>query len=122
MSFIVFLAAGFFSGLLGGMGMGGGTVLIPALTLFAGVEQHVAQATNLIAFLPAAALGLSVHKKQGLVSLKGLAPACLSALAASVAGGFAAAALTGGFLRKLYGIFLIALGLRGLAGIKFTSS
>ena len=39
MSFIFYLLAGFLSGVLGGMGMGGGTVLIPALTIFFGVEQ-----------------------------------------------------------------------------------
>ena len=46
MSFILYLLAGFFSGMLGGMGMGGGTVLIPALTILFRVEQHIAQATN----------------------------------------------------------------------------
>ena len=64
MSFILFLIAGFFAGLLGGMGMGGGTILIPALTVLLGVEQHVAQATNLIAFLPMAAFTLNVQKKK----------------------------------------------------------
>ena len=48
--------------MLGGMGMGGGTVLIPALTVILGVEQHVAQATNLIAFLPMALFTLKIHK------------------------------------------------------------
>lgn len=114
MSFIIFLAAGFVSGLLGGMGMGGGTVLIPVLTLLAGVEQHVAQAANLIAFLPMAALSLNVHKKSGLVSFGGVVPLVLSALLTSVAGGFAAATLTGASLKKLFGAFLIILGVRGL--------
>ena len=61
MAFIIHLAAGVLAGLLGGMGMGGGTVLIPVLTIFLGVSQHVAQATNVIAFLPMAALALAVH-------------------------------------------------------------
>ena len=65
MSFILYLLAGFFSGMLGGMGMGGGTILIPALTILFGVEQHIAQATNLIAFLPMAAFSLRVHKDKG---------------------------------------------------------
>ena len=71
MSFIIFLVSGFFSGVLGGMGMGGGTVLIPALTVLFGVEQHVAQATNLIAFLPMAAFSLKVHKENGLLKTNG---------------------------------------------------
>ena len=64
MSFILYLLAGFFAGLLGGMGMGGGTVLIPALTILLGVEQHIAQATNLVAFLPIAVVYFKVHKER----------------------------------------------------------
>lgn len=122
LSFIIILVTGFVSGLLGGMGMGGGTVLIPALTLAAGVEQHVAQAANLIAFLPMAAMSLRVHKKSGLVSFKGIIPLVLSALLTSVAGGFAAAALTGASLKKLFGAFLIILGIRGLLTVPASSS
>lgn len=114
MSFIIYLAVGFLSGLLGGMGMGGGTVMIPALTLFAGVEQHVAQAANLIAFLPMAAVSLSVHKKQGLVSGRGAAYMIVPAVIASVLGGFAASRLPGEVLKKLFGVFLLALGIKGL--------
>ena len=85
MSFILYLAAGFFAGLLGGMGMGGGTVLIPVLTIFLGVEQHVAQATNLIAFLPMAAFSLKVHKERGLLKTDGVWWVVVPALLLSVA-------------------------------------
>lgn len=85
MSFIFYLLAGFVSGLLGGMGMGGGTVLIPVLTLFFGVEQHIAQATNLIAFLPMAAFSLNVHKKKGLLKTDGVWWIVVPALLTSVA-------------------------------------
>ena len=102
--------------------MGGGTILIPALTLIAGVEQHVAQATNLIAFLPMAALSLSVHKKRGLVSFKGVGYLVIPAVIFSVLGGLVAACLTGDMLRRLFGAFLIALGIRGLFNVKITPS
>ena len=42
------------SGIFSGIGMGGGTILIFLLTTFAGLEQHIAQATNLIYFIPTA--------------------------------------------------------------------
>ena len=106
--------------MLGGMGMGGGTILIPALTLLTGVEQHVAQATNLIAFQPMEALSLSVHKKRGLVSFKGVGYLVIPAVILSVLGGFAAACLAGDILKKLFGIFLIILGIRGLFTLKLT--
>lgn len=110
------------SGILGGMGMGGGTALIPVLTLLAGVEQHVAQATNLIAFLPMAAISLSVHKKQGNVDLAGAAPVAIAAVLFGVLGGLAASLAPGEALRKLFGAFLVILGLKGLFSLKFTPS
>lgn len=109
MSFLIFAAAGFFSGLLGGMGMGGGTILIPVLTLFCGVNQHVAQAANLISFLPMAAFSLSVHKKQGLIKTEGLLWLILPAVITSAAGGLLAMVLPALLLRRLFGAFLTAL-------------
>lgn len=101
--------------------MGGGAVLIPALTVFAGVEQHIAQATNLIAFLPMSAISLGIHKKQGLVADKGIWNIIIPAVLFSVLGGFAASLLAGDVLRKMFGVFLIFLGLKTLAGLKFSS-
>ena len=42
MQYVWYAVAGILGGILGGMGMGGGTVLIPLLTLFYGVGQHTA--------------------------------------------------------------------------------
>ncbi len=122
MSFIIFLAIGFFSGLLGGMGMGGGTILIPALTLFAGVEQHVAQAANLLAFLPMAAISLSVHKRSGLIDGEGLGWIIIPALVTSVIGGVAASLITGEALKKLFGVFLLVLAVKGVFALKINFS
>ena len=61
---------GFLSGVLGGMGMGGGTLLIPLLTIFLNVEQKVAQATNLLVFVPMAIFSLLLHTKNKLVEYK----------------------------------------------------
>ena len=43
---------GLVSGIVSGTGMGGGTILIFLLTFIMGIEQHIAQATNLIFFIP----------------------------------------------------------------------
>ena len=79
MSFIIVMSISFAAGLLGGMGMGGGTILIPALTIFLGVEQHAAQAANLIAFLPMALLSLKIHSGNGLVRALGALPVSVPA-------------------------------------------
>lgn len=114
MSFYLYLAAGFAAGLLGGMGMGGGTLLIPILTLLGGVEQHAAQAANLFAFLPMAAVSLAVHRKSGFVSRGGEGFLVVPAIVFSVFSGIAANFLPGGVLKKLFGVFLTFLGLKGL--------
>ena len=120
MSFILYLAAGFFAGLLGGMGMGGGTVLLPVLTIFLGVEQHVAQATNLIAFLPMAAFSLKVHKERGLLKTDGVWWVVVPALLLSVASGTLASVLPAEVLKKLFGAFLIILAVKGLFSVKLS--
>ena len=123
MSFLLFVLAGFFSGMLGGMGMGGGTVLIPALTIFMGVEQHAAQAVNLIAFLPMALFTLKVHKENGLLKTKGLLWIVLPAIVVSVGAGFLASLLPSEVLKKLFGAFLVALAVKLLLETKiFTFS
>ena len=70
MEYVYFALAGLAGGLLGGMGMGGGTVLIPLLSIFMNVDQHAAQALNLISFLPMAVVAHVIHFKNGLVNTK----------------------------------------------------
>ena len=110
MGFVVLFLIGFAGGVLGGMGMGGGTALIPLLTL-CGVGQAEAQAVNLLAFAPTAALALLVHVRGGLVRGKGLWPLVLPALACSVPGALLAARLPAAVLRGAFGAFLVGLAL-----------
>ena len=121
MSFILYLLAGFFAGVLGGMGMGGGTILIPALTILLGVEQHVAQATNLVAFLPMAIFSLKVHKDQGLLKTDGVWGVVIPAVITSVLSGLLAALLPAEILRRLFGAFLILLAIKGIFSVKLSA-
>ena len=114
MSFIIYILAGFAAGVLGGMGMGGGTILIPVLTVLLGVNQHLAQATNVIAFLPMAALVLPAHKKNGLLKTDDVWEIVLPALITTVLGGLLMAALPTEVLKKLFGYFLVALAVKQL--------
>lgn len=112
MGFIVILLFSFCAGLLGGMGMGGGTILIPALTIFMGVEQHVAQAANLLAFLPMALLSLKIHSGNGLINARGAVWIIIPAVVLSVGGAFLAAYTPSDILRRMFGAFLIALAVK----------
>lgn len=68
---------GVVSGIIGGLGMGGGTILILLLSLFFGVEQHVAQSTNVIFFIPTAIASIIVNLRNKNINLKQGLPICL---------------------------------------------
>ncbi len=118
MSFYLYAAAGIIGGLLGGMGMGGGTLLIPILTIFLGVEQHAAQAANLIAFIPMSVISLRIHAEKGLLKPDGLWTVIIPAIIISVGGSFLAAYLPSDVLKKLFGAFLIALAVKQTMTLK----
>lgn len=61
---------GIISGLVSGMGMGGGTILILCLSLFMGIDQHTAQGANLVFFVPTSIVSIITNIKQKLIKWK----------------------------------------------------
>lgn len=106
---ILLAVSGIAAGVLGGMGMGGGTILIPLLTIFFNVGQKEAQAINLVAFIPMAIVSLAIHIKNKRVKKEGLLWIILPAVLTSVGGGFAAQAVNGEVLKRIFGGFLLLL-------------
>lgn len=111
MSFYAFFLCGIVGGILGGMGMGGGTLLIPLLTLFFQVPQAVAQGVNLLSFLPMSLIALKIHAQDGRLETRGIFYIVLPALFFSGALAFVAGALPSAVLRRGFGFFLIVLSL-----------
>ncbi len=107
---VLLIGASVIGGLIGGMGMGGGTLMIPLLIVFCGMEQHAAQAVNLVAFIPMSIIALIIHSKNKLVEYKKVLPVVLPSLVTSVLCSFLALKVNGKALSKFYGIFLILLG------------
>ncbi len=114
MSWLLALLAGTVTGILSAFGVGGGSLLLIYLTTFAGVSQHTAQGINLVYFLPAAAAALPAHHKNGLLERRVLLPAILAGLAAAACTAVLSNHLDTGLLRKLFGLFLLYIGLREL--------
>ena len=106
---ILLVLAGIAAGALGGMGMGGGTILIPVLTIFFGAEQKQAQAINLVAFIPMAIASLIVHVKNKGVETKGILWIIIPATVLSLAGSMVAQAINGEILKRIFGGFLLLL-------------
>ena len=106
---VLLVLAGIAAGALGGMGMGGGTILIPLLTIFFGAEQKQAQAINLVAFIPMAIASLIVHVKNKRVETKGILWIIIPATVLSLAGSMVAQAINGEILKRIFGGFLLLL-------------
>jgi len=75
---IILLLTGAFTGFLSGMmGVGGGTIMVPAMVLLTGLPQYVAQGSSLLAMVPAGGVGAFTHWRAGNVNtsiLPGLIP------------------------------------------------
>lgn len=111
MELIFAVLAGTVTGVLSGWGVGGGTLLLLYLTVFADMEQTLAQGINLLYFLPCAAAALVAHIKNKLVDLRCVLWAAGAGLICSLGASFLATALDTALLRKLFGAFLLAVGL-----------
>ena len=102
---------GLLAGLLGGMGMGGGTILIPMLTWFLGFEQKVAQLTNLLSFVVMAIFAVVVHFKNKLINVKAGLITAISGVLTALFFAFFVKNIEERILKILFGVFLILLGL-----------
>ncbi len=98
---------GIVSGLLG---VGGGLVMVPALALMMGYDQHLAQGTSLAVIIPVSISGALVHWRKGNIVWSLFLP---MAIAASIM-----AWVTAGWvfkipdkeLRTLFGVFMVWVG------------
>ena len=107
------VAFGFLAGAVAGLlGIGGGVMIIPFLTLVAGASQHQAEATSLLVILPTAIVATIVLRR------KGIGDAALAlrfgplGAAGGVVGALAALALPAHVLRLVFALFLAAVAVR----------
>lgn len=97
---------GAFSGIFSGVGMGGGTILIFLLTTFARLEQHIAQATNLIYFVPTAISAIIVNYRNKNIDIKLARNISIYGIIGAIIGALISVNLDVQKLKKFYGIFL----------------
>ena len=102
---------GIVSGIFSGIGMGGGTVLIVLLTMFVGLEQHIAQATNLIYFVPTAISAIIVNYRNKNIDIKLAKTISIFGIIGAVIGAIISINLNVQKLRRVYGIFLIVIAI-----------
>lgn len=99
-----------FSGIFAGMGMGGGTFLIPLLSLVFGIEQIICQSVNVLCFIILAIICSVIYIKNKLIDFKALIciaiPASLVAFFASMF----ALKIESSLLGILFASFIILIG------------
>ena len=97
---------GFISGIVSGTGMGGGTILILCLSIFLGVDQKIAQATNLIFFIPTSLAAIYINIKKKKINLKVSKIIIVCGIIGAIIGATIAKNMNTKILRKSFGIFL----------------
>ena len=102
---------GLISGVVSGMGMGGGSILILLLSLFLGVEQHIAQATNLVFFIPTALVAIIINSKQKYIDYKTAIPVIVTGVSGAIVGSMVATKLDVAHLKKYFGYFLLTIAI-----------
>lgn len=111
--FIALAAFGLGTGAAAGLlGVGGGILMVPFLTLAVGLSQHAAEATSLVVVLPTAIVASVALRRRGVGDL-GLALrfGVVGALGGA-AGALLALALPAATLRVVFAAFLTVIGLR----------
>lgn len=112
---MIYIAA-FLTGVFAAMGVGGGMILIIYLTAFAGFSQLSAQGINLIYFIPIAVLSVIIHTKNKLIEWKRIVPSLITGTVFAVLGAFAADYLGSDILSKIFGGFIIIIGIKEFFG------
>ena len=108
---MLFVIIGFFAGIIGGMGMGGGTILIPALILLLNIDPKIAQSVNLLSSIPMTIAALIIHIKNKNVILSLVIPIAAFGVLGAILGSFLANDISSETLKKVFGIFLLVVGI-----------
>lgn len=86
--------------------MGGGTILILCLSMFSGVEQHIAQATNLIFFIPTSIVAIITNIREKNIDFKIAIPIVISGIVGAIIGAIYSNKTDVANLKKYFGVFL----------------
>ncbi|MBL8162321.1 MAG: sulfite exporter TauE/SafE family protein [Anaerolineae bacterium] len=110
----ILLGVGLGAGVLAGMfGIGGGVIIVPALVTLLKFDQKQAVGTSLAALLPPVSLGAVIsYYNEGLLDIAVAACVAAGLVGGSVIGARIALGLSSSTVKRLYGLFLLFVGLR----------
>ena len=111
------ILTGLVSGIVSGTGMGGGTILIFLLTFMLGKEQHIAQATNLIFFIPTSIVAIIVNLKNKNIDMKLALLISTFGILGAIIGSNISIHIDVQILKKCFGVFLVIITINEIYSI-----
>lgn len=99
---------GIISGIVTGLGMGGGSILILILVTFMNVSQHMAQAINILYFIPTSIIAIIIHAKNDNVDKQVAKKLLIPCVLGSAIGAYLTTMIKSEGLKKYFGFFLLA--------------
>ena len=114
MSIAIAVLIGALTGVLSGLGVGGGTLLLLWMTSVIGMEQARAGGVNLLYFIACALPAVFGHIKNGLIEKKTVFWCVIFGVPACILGALLAAGMDMGLLKRLFGGFILVIGVKEL--------
>jgi uncharacterized membrane protein YfcA len=105
---LILIVGGFGAGFLSGaIGIGGGALFVPTMTVGAGVPQAIAQGTSLAAIVPTALVSTITHIREGNVLRQASIWMGGGGVFGAIVGALIAVEVPGSILARLWGGFLL---------------
>jgi uncharacterized protein len=116
MTTLILLALGLVAGVFAGMfGIGGGLIIVPALLFFVKLKEVEAIGTSLAALIPPVGLlGAAEYYRNGFINIRYAGLVALGLFVGAYFGARIMISLPPDLIRRLYGIFLLAIAARML--------
>ena len=113
-NFLIIAVIGIVSGILGGLlGLGGAIVIIPALAIFLGYSQQMAQGTALIMMvLPVGALAAYQYYQKGFVDVKAALILGLFFFIGGYFGGKFATQIPELLMKRIFAVILVGIAVK----------
>ena len=102
------------TGVISGFGIGGGSLLVLYLTVFAGVSQYAAGGINLLYFIGCAPAALIGHIRQKNIVWSAVLWCSAAGVAVAIPVSLLAAHISTGLLHRLFGVVLLYISIREL--------
>jgi uncharacterized protein len=118
MNYLIYVFLGLAAGIASGfLGIGGGSILIPALVFMFGLTQHQAQGTTLAIMIPPIGLLAAMkYYSQGNVKISLSAFICIGFFLGGLIGAHFAHKIPDLWLKKVFGLFLFLIAVKMVLG------